>query len=71
MAELYNRGEKHVKEGQWELGYGELVTATVYSGTELVSFEEKAEKWNKALGLRAEETFGEMIKRVLDKVEKN
>lgn len=70
LEKLYEMGEKHVEEGQWEVGYGELVAATVYSGSKLVYFPEKAERWNKTLGIQTEETFDEMIRTVLYNVER-
>lgn len=70
LEDLYAMGEKHVDEGRWEAGYGELVAATIYSGSVLVCFGEKTEKWNKLLGVETGETLDEMIERVLKTVEK-
>ena len=70
LSDLRKSGDKHVAEGNWELGYSEWVTATNFSGTEHVSFREKAERWNKLLGIENKETLDDMIIRVLSAVEK-
>ncbi|KAJ4244037.1 hypothetical protein NW762_014650 [Fusarium torreyae] len=66
--ELYARATKHIEDGDWGTGYYELATATVYSGSEVTYFPEKAADWNAELGLIQEESFDEMVSRVLKKV---
>lgn len=68
VAEILAVGKKSFEEGDWDGAYYKLVTALVYSGNEAVYFPEKAEHWNKVLGLAQEETVDEMIGRVLAEV---
>ncbi|KAM0318827.1 hypothetical protein ACHAPQ_010547 [Fusarium lateritium] len=65
--ELFARATKH-KEGDWDTGYYELATATMYSDCEVTYFPEKAAYWNNVLGLEQDESFEEMIARVLKAV---
>ncbi|KAF4964885.1 hypothetical protein FSARC_7230 [Fusarium sarcochroum] len=66
--ELYARATKHIEDGDWDTGYYELATATTYSDSEVTYFPEKAAHWNAVLGLVQEESFDEMVSRVLKKV---
>ncbi|KAG5810512.1 hypothetical protein H9Q71_005425 [Fusarium xylarioides] len=66
--DLYARATKHIEEGNWGRGYYELATATVYSDAPVTYFPDKAAHWMKVLGLVQEETFDEMITRVLKTV---
>ncbi|KAF5660879.1 2'-hydroxyisoflavone reductase [Fusarium heterosporum] len=63
--ELYARATKNIEQGNWNTGYYELATATVYSDSDVTYFPDKAAHWNKVLGLVQEESFDEMISRVL------
>lgn len=65
VAELFAAGKKHMSEGDWGSAYYKSVTALVYSGMEATCFPEKAEHWDKVLGLGQGETVDEMICRVL------
>ncbi|KAH7251484.1 hypothetical protein BKA59DRAFT_435379 [Fusarium tricinctum] len=65
---LYARATKHIEEGDWNTGYYELASATVYSDCEVTYFPKKAAHWNAALGLEQNESFDEMISRVLKTV---
>lgn len=64
-AELFARGTKNVEAGDWKTGYYELATTAMYSGANYTLFPEKAAYWNKALGLVQEESFDDVIRRVL------
>lgn len=66
--DLYARATKHIEEGNWGRGYYELATATVYSDAPVTYFPDKAAHWMKVLGLVQDETFDEMISRVLKTV---
>ncbi|CCT65268.1 related to 2`-hydroxyisoflavone reductase [Fusarium fujikuroi] len=66
--DLYARATKHIEEGNWGRGYYELATATVYSDAPVTYFPDKAAHWMKVLGLAQDETFDEMISRVLKTV---
>ncbi|KAF5656306.1 2'-hydroxyisoflavone reductase [Fusarium circinatum] len=66
--DLYARATKHIDEGNWDRGYYELATATVYSDAPVTYFPDKAAHWVKVLGLVQDETFDEMITRVLKTV---
>ncbi|KAF5247360.1 hypothetical protein FANTH_6451 [Fusarium anthophilum] len=66
--DLYARATKHIDEGNWGRGYYELATATVYSDAPVTYFPDKAAHWMKVLGLVQDETFDEMITRVLKTV---
>ncbi|KAJ4004813.1 hypothetical protein NW752_009521 [Fusarium irregulare] len=65
QTELYARATKHVEEGRWTTGYYELAASTTYSDDPVTYFPDKAEHWNKVLGLAQGEGFDEMIARVL------
>ncbi|KAM0203373.1 hypothetical protein ACHAPA_009710 [Fusarium lateritium] len=66
--ELFARATKHIEQGDWDTGYYELATATMYSDCEVTYFPEKAAHWNDVLGLEQDESFEEMISRVLKTV---
>jgi uncharacterized protein YhfF len=67
-TELYARATKHIEEGDWNTGYYELATATVYSDCAVTYFPDKAAHWNAVLGLEQDESFDDMISRVLKTV---
>lgn len=69
VAQLLAVGKGHLEKGDWDHAYYKLVTAVVYSDNNAVHFPEKAERWNKVLGLVQEETVDEMIGRVLASVQ--
>lgn len=66
---LYDRGTKHVEEGEWVKGYYELASAVTYNDAPMTYFPEKAAHWMQELGLVQEETFDEVISRVLKTVQ--
>ncbi|KAF9783635.1 hypothetical protein IL306_008762 [Fusarium sp. DS 682] len=63
--DLFARAIKHIEDGDWGTGYYELATATIYSDAPVTYFPEKAAHWMEVLGLSQDETFDEMITRVL------
>jgi hypothetical protein len=66
---LYDRGMKHVEEGDWGRGYYELASAINFSNASVAYFPEKVPYWMKELGLVQDETFDEMISRALKTVQ--
>ncbi|KAF4437561.1 hypothetical protein F53441_13010 [Fusarium austroafricanum] len=66
---LYARATKHIEDGDWGTGYYELATATVYSDAPVTYFPEKAARWMETLGLVQDESFDQMVARVLKMVE--
>ncbi|KAF4503560.1 2`-hydroxyisoflavone reductase [Fusarium agapanthi] len=66
--DLYARATKHIDQGNWGRGYYELATATVYSDAPVTYFPDKAAHWMKVLDLVQDETFDEMINRVIQTV---
>lgn len=69
VAELHAAAKKHLEEGDWDRAYYEMVTVTVYSGTSVIYFPERADYWNKVLGLVQEEGLDETLKQVLKKTD--
>ncbi|KAL2211243.1 NAD(P)-binding protein [Sarocladium strictum] len=65
QKDLYQRAMKHVDEGNWARGYYELATATMYANLPVSYFPDQAARWMKELGLVQDETFDEVIARVL------
>jgi hypothetical protein len=63
--DLYHRAMKHIDEGDWSRGYYELASSTVYSDSPVTYFPDQAAYWMQELGLVQDETFDEMITRVL------
>jgi len=68
--ELFAQAKKHLDEGDFDKGYYEHVTAITFGRSKAVHFPQKAKEGCELLGLREEEEFDEMIRRVLDNVEK-
>ncbi|KAM0249230.1 hypothetical protein ACHAP5_002882 [Fusarium lateritium] len=66
--DLFARATKHIEEGDWDTGYYELATTAMYSDCEVTYFPEKAAHWNNVLRLEQDESFEEMISRVLKTV---
>lgn len=52
--ELIAAGKAHIKEGNWDLGYPESVTAALYLDTGFGYASGRASEWNKILGLSEE-----------------
>lgn len=65
QKDLNNRATKHIDEGDWLRGYYELATTTTYSDSPATYFPDQAARWMKELGLVQDETFDELIARVL------
>ncbi|VUC29821.1 unnamed protein product [Clonostachys rosea] len=66
-ADLQALATKHLAGGDLDSAYYELVTAAVYSGSEVIHFPERAAHWNSILGLVQDESLDEMVERVLTK----
>ncbi|KAJ5883930.1 uncharacterized protein N7473_010816 [Penicillium subrubescens] len=67
--DLAERGQEHLKQGDYERGYPEIVTALGYGPWGFLDFKERAEKWNRTLGLKIskEESLDSIIEDVLKK----
>ncbi|KAK9311595.1 isoflavone reductase [Lipomyces starkeyi] len=60
-------GQEHLRQGDFENGYPEIVTAATYGPWGFDDFGGRAEKWNEILGLPDEEDFDSVIQSVLEK----
>lgn len=66
-ADLQSLATKHLADGDLDSAYYDLVTATVYSGSVVVHFSDRAAHWNSVLGLAQDESLEEMAGRVFRK----
>jgi hypothetical protein len=64
--EIAQRGVDHLKEGDYEHGYPEVVTAVAYGPWGFLGFGEQAEKWINVLGLPKED-LEETVRDILRK----
>ncbi|KAK9321577.1 isoflavone reductase [Lipomyces orientalis] len=65
--EIAARGQEHLREGDFENGYPEIVTAATYGPWGFDHFGGRAVQWNEILGLPEEEDFDSVIQSVLEK----
>jgi hypothetical protein len=65
QKDLYQRATKRIEDGDYLRGYYELATTTTYSDAPVTYFPDQAARWMEELGLVQDETFDEMVTRVL------